>query len=125
MALLNSGCDFVYIHVEAPDECGHQGDAHGKVRAIEHIDKEVLGRILPEMERRGEEYSVLLMPDHPTPLALRTHTGEPVPFVLWRSAGPVTSGISRYCEADARKTGLIVKDGHTLMDMFIKKPGRS
>ncbi|MDD6876678.1 MAG: cofactor-independent phosphoglycerate mutase [Clostridiaceae bacterium] len=116
--LLRGGCDFVYIHIESPDECGHHGEPEKKVWAIESIDREVLGPILDEF--RGEPLSVLLMPDHPTPIAVRTHTGDPVPFVIWRSDREGAHPASRYTEAEAAKTGEYLPEGFRLMDRFLK-----
>lgn len=116
--LLREGCDFVYIHVESPDECGHHGEAEKKVWAIESLDREILGPILEAF--RDEPLSVLVMPDHPTPVAVRTHTGDPVPFVIWRSDAPGAHPAPRYTEADAESTGVYVEHGYTLMDRFLK-----
>ncbi|MDR0357436.1 MAG: cofactor-independent phosphoglycerate mutase [Clostridiales Family XIII bacterium] len=80
------GKDFVYVHVEAPDECSHQGDRAGKIKALELIDKDVMGPILAYLEGSGEDYRILVVPDHRTPLAIRTHSEEPAPFVLFDSA---------------------------------------
>lgn len=116
--LLKNGCDMVYIHVEAPDECGHRYEINNKVTAIERIDQDILGRILPVLRDSGEPFSVLLMPDHPTPLAIRTHTGEPVPFVLYQSDREQT-GAERYTEALAASTGIFVPEGHWMMHKLI------
>ena len=87
-ALLKEGYDFAYIHVEAPDEMGHQGSARKKVQAIENIDRRVLEPLLRQMDASGEPYRLLLLPDHPTPVRLRTHVAEPVPYLLNDSATP-------------------------------------
>ncbi|MEM1486355.1 cofactor-independent phosphoglycerate mutase [Oscillospiraceae bacterium PP1C4] len=118
--LLRNGCDFVYIHVEAPDECGHRHEIDNKVRAIELIDKEILGRLLPALRADGEAFSILLMPDHPTPLSIRTHTSEPVPFVLYRSDRDSENSTDRYTEALAAKTGLYVPEGCLMMEYLIR-----
>lgn len=116
--LLKNGCDMVYIHVEAPDECGHRHEIDNKVKAIELIDHDILGRILPVLRESDEPFSVLLMPDHPTPLAIRTHTGEPVPFVLYRSDAE-QKGTKRYTEALAKETGVFVPQGHLMMHKLL------
>ncbi len=114
--------DFVLIHVEAPDEAGHNGSAPDKVRAIERIDKEMLSLILPRA-KDGGDLAVLVLPDHPTPVSIRTHAQEPVPFVFY----PVPEGLAsfpgkRYTEADARSTGQFVDIGTRLIGYLL---GRS
>jgi 2,3-bisphosphoglycerate-independent phosphoglycerate mutase len=111
--------DFVLIHVEAPDEAGHNGSAPDKVRAIERIDKEMLSHLLARA-KDGGDLSILLLPDHPTPVAIRTHAQEPVPFVIY----PTPEGLlsytgKRYTEADARSTGQFVEIGTRLMGYLI------
>ena len=118
--LLRNGYDFVYIHVEAPDECGHRHEIENKVRSIEKIDEEILGPVIGAMREDGEEFSILLMPDHPTPLDIRTHTAEPVPFVLYRSFQHGTPFTYRYTELLSGETGLFVENGYTMMDRLIK-----
>ncbi|HHY64054.1 MAG TPA: phosphoglycerate mutase, partial [Clostridiaceae bacterium] len=117
---LRDGRDFVYIHIEAPDECGHQGQLGEKIRAIELIDKEVLGTLLQGLEDI-DEYRLLLLPDHPTPIAIRTHCGDPVPFVFYDSRKPDQANPDAvYTEAFAKSTGVVVKEGHKLMDIFLE-----
>lgn len=118
--LLKSGLDFVYIHIEAPDECGHQGNAADKVRSVELIDSDVLGRLIDGLNESGFDYSLLLMPDHPTPVSLRTHTSDPVPFVIYRSNSAGTHPAERYTEDLASETGIYISEGHTLLDKFIR-----
>jgi 2,3-bisphosphoglycerate-independent phosphoglycerate mutase len=115
---LEAGRDFVYLHVEAPDECGHRHEIENKVRAIELIDGEVLGPLLTGLEAMGE-YGLLIMPDHATPLSLRTHSREPVPYIIYRSGETRSSGIDGYDEASAPRTGIRIETGHTLMDRFL------
>lgn len=115
---LKSGSDFVYIHVEAPDECGHRFETENKVKSIELIDELILGPILKEFE--GEEIRVLICPDHPTPLALKTHTNAPVTYLIYDS-GRAEKGVDNFCEERAEKTGNYVGAGHTLMERFLKK----
>ena len=115
---LKSGRDLVYIHVEAPDECGHQGLVQEKIRSIELIDREVLGTLLDGLEGSGD-YSILILPDHPTPIAIRTHCSDPVPFMIYRSGNPVVDENAVYTEAYASGKDLLIEKGYTLMDMFL------
>lgn len=115
---LQNGADFVYLHVEAPDEAGHQGSTETKVRAIEEIDGQVLGTLLEGLPALGD-YKILLLPDHPTPLSIRTHTSEPVPYAMASGAGDAGSNTG-YCEACAAATGLFIPDGPALMRKFLK-----
>jgi len=110
---LRDGLDFVYLHIEAPDECGHRGEAANKVRAIEDIDRRVLAPLLTALDGSGEAYRVLVMPDHPTPLSLRTHTREPVPYLLY-GAGIPASGAPGFTEAIARDGGVFEAEGFRL-----------
>lgn len=120
LAELKRGQDFVYVHVEAPDEAGHQGDLATKVKAIEEIDAKVLGVILEGL-REYDDYKILITPDHPTPLSLKTHVAEDVPFLLYQKTRPVNSGVDRYDEDSARSTGIKVEQGYRLMDYLIKE----
>ena len=115
---LKGGCDYVYLHLEGPDECGHQHQVQQKIYAIEQIDKQVLGPLLEYLEAGDEAYCLLLMPDHPTPLTLMTHTAEPVPFVLYRK-GDRQNRDCRYTESDAEAGGVFVADGHSLIDRMM------
>lgn len=116
---LADGKDFVYVHVEAPDECGHRFEIENKVKSIEIIDDLVLGTILKGMEAY-EDYRILILPDHPTPLSLRTHTSDPVPYVLYQKSKEAPSGITGYDEIQGQKSGKYIEKGYTLMDYFIK-----
>jgi len=117
---LHEGRDLVYIHIEAPDECGHQGLLKEKIRAIELIDKEVLGTLLRELEDL-DDYRLMVLPDHPTPIAIRTHCSDPVPFFIYDSRKPdVTNPEAVYTEAFAKSTGLMIREGHKLMDIFLE-----
>ena len=116
--LLNEG-DFVYIHVEAPDECGHRHEIENKVRAIELIDEKVVGPILEQMEKQGD-FKIMILPDHATPLSLRTHTHDPVPYIIYDSTNINKSSNLNYDEESAKKTNLIIEKGHKLMDRFLK-----
>lgn len=119
LRLLHDGCDLVYIHIEAPDECGHHGDAAAKVRAIEEIDRNILGWLMEQLDREGEAYRILLTPDHPTPVSLMTHTDEPVPFVLYDSTAPTPDSGRRYSEAAAKAAGLFLPEGPLLMKRLL------
>ena len=118
-ALLKDGCDFAYIHVEAPDEMGHQGELDHKILAIEDLDSRIIAPICKAMEDAGEDYRMLVLPDHPTPLRIRTHSGDPVPYVLYDSTRQVKK-IARYSEAEARATGIFEPEGYKLMDKLLK-----
>ncbi|MDP4181987.1 MAG: cofactor-independent phosphoglycerate mutase [Bacillota bacterium] len=115
---LEAGKDFVYVHIEAPDECGHRHEIENKVRAIELIDELVVATLLKGLEKY-EDYRLLILPDHPTPLSLRTHTSEPVPFLVYQKSGSISSSADGYDEFQAKETGLMITDGYTLMDSFI------
>lgn len=114
-----SGQDFVYIHVEAPDECGHRHEIENKVKAIELIDEKILAPVLAELEAMGD-YKILIMPDHATPLALRTHTNDPIPYLIYDSTKE-QSGVDCLCERTAKETGVYMPIGHELMSRFIGK----
>ena len=115
---LEAGRDFVYIHVEAPDECGHRHEIENKVRAIELIDEEVLGPLLDGLGSMGD-HSIMVLPDHATPLSLRTHSMEPVPYIIYRSLRSGGSGLDGYDEFLAQRTGIMVEAGHGLMGRFL------
>ena len=109
--------DLAVMHIEAPDEMGHRGSIADKVKAIELIDKEVVGRLL---DWNGGQIKVLVMPDHPTPIKLKTHCAEPVPFLIW-GAGVKPNGAARFTEAETARTSILVDPGYRLMDIFLKK----
>lgn len=117
IAELENGQDFVYIHVEAPDECGHHGDAEDKVRAIELIDEKIIGPVMNYLKNCGDDFAVLVMPDHPTPIELKTHVRDAVPFAIYSSLMSEKSGLS-YTEKNAEKTGLFVDKGCKIMPYF-------
>ncbi len=116
---LLEGQDLVYIHVEAPDECGHHGDLEGKIRSIELIDEEIVGPLLSGLEKAGEDYAILVMPDHPTPIAIKTHISDPIPYLLYRSNAPADSGVETYTEKTAQATGRYVARGCELMNRLL------
>ena len=118
---LKNGCDFAYIHIEAPDECGHRGEPANKVKAIEDIDRLVLAPLLEELQALDEPFTLLVLPDHPTPLSVRTHTAEPVPYLLYRSEAAKDGGPERFTEEAARVTGRYIAEGCTLIDRIITR----
>ena len=119
-ALLEDGCDFVYIHVEAPDEMGHQGLIHEKVQSIEYLDQRLIALVKKAMDDSGEDYRMLILPDHPTPIRVRTHTGSPVPFLLYDSTHQEKKK-AKYSEAEAAATEDFEPDGYKLIDRLIQK----
>lgn len=117
---LKNGCDFAYIHVEAPDECGHRGETENKIRAIELIDEKILTPLISELKKYGD-YAVMVLPDHPTPLAIRTHCSDPVPYLIYRSFDERESGVTVFDEESAKSTGVYIEKGCTLMNRFLGK----
>ncbi len=115
---LKNGKDFVYIHVEAPDECGHRGESENKVLSIEYIDEKILKPIYTYLSESGEDFKIMVLPDHPTPIAIRTHSGDPVPFMIYDSRHPQT-GTESFNEEEAAKTGLYVARGENLLSYMI------
>ena len=119
-ALLQDGYDFVYVHVEAPDEMGHQGSVERKVKAIENLDGRVIGVVKKAMEEAGADYRMLVLPDHPTPICVRTHTSEPVPYLLYDSTDPKQETWN-YNEKEAAESGNYIAEGHTIIDYLFRK----
>lgn len=119
-ALLDDGYDFAYIHVEAPDEMGHQGSMERKIQAIEFLDDQVIKTVVEEFEARGEDFRMLVLPDHPTPIVLRTHSSDPVPYLLYDSTAHKES-VLKYNEKDAKAGGKFVPEGHKLIDILFEK----
>lgn len=119
-ALLKDGCDFAYIHVEAPDEMGHQGRIQDKVTSIEYLDSRLIARVKQAMEEAGEDYRMLILPDHPTPLRIRTHTSDPVPYLLYDSTHQLRKR-ERFTEESARAAGNFEPNGYRLLEQFIAK----
>jgi len=117
---LRQGQDFVYIHLEGPDECGHRYEIANKVKAIEEIDKRIIKPIIEELRAAGEDFNIMILPDHPTPLSLRTHTSEAVPFLIYRSNRPQKDSDQVYDEFKAGDSGLYFPEGYKLMDYFLK-----
>ncbi len=116
---LKNGYQFVFIHVEAPDECGHDGDAELKKASVEQIDRHIVGPVKEYLARTGEPYRMLITPDHATPIAVRTHTGEDIPFVLYDSEKEAPEGIHQFTEAAVEGSALYYPDGYKLMADFI------
>lgn len=112
--LLKDGYDFAYIHVEAPDEMGHQGSTEKKIQAIEYLDQRVIRMVKEGMDDSGEDYRMLILPDHPTPICVKTHTADSVPYLLYDSRKNEKHGW-KYNEAEAEKSGNRVTEGHELM----------
>lgn len=119
-ALLKDDYDFAYIHVEAPDEMGHQGSLERKIQAIESLDSKVIKLVADAFEAAGEDVRILVLPDHPTPIALRTHSSEPVPYMLYDSTEHKES-VLKYNEKDAKMSGIYISEGHKLIDRLFEK----
>ena len=118
-ALLRDGCDFVYVHVEAPDEMGHQGLLKEKIQSIEYLDSRLIAPVKKAMEDAGEDFRMLVLPDHPTPIRVRTHTGGAVPYVLYDSTRQRKT-LQKYTEAEAEASGNYEPDGYKLIDRLLK-----
>ena len=114
------GTDLVYLHFEAPDECGHRGEADNKVRAIEEIDSRVLTLMLGYLENCGDDYRILIMPDHPTPLDTKTHSREPVPYLIYDSRRKL-DGVAVFTEENATATGRFIEHGPDVMQKLLEK----
>lgn len=119
-ALTQDKYDFVYLHVEAPDEMGHQGSVEKKVKAIEYLDQRVIRPVSDELDKKGIEYRMLILPDHPTPISVRTHTSSPVPYLLYDSTNKLAKTWS-YNEKAAAESGNYIKEGHKLIDYLFQK----
>lgn len=118
-ALLEDGYDFAYVHVEAPDEMGHMGSMENKIQAIENVDSRVVARITEAMDQSGEDYRLMILPDHPTPVCVRTHTSEPIPYLIYDSRKTM-DGIHTYNEKEAAKSTCVWKDGYRLIDHLLE-----
>ena len=119
-ALTKEGYDFAYIHVEAPDEMGHQGSVERKVQAIEYLDERIIRYVKEAMDQSGEDYRMLILPDHPTPIEVRTHTSEPVPYLLYDST-KLQDNDWQYSEKCAAEGGIYHPQGHELIDYLFSK----
>ena len=114
------GYEYVYVHVEGPDECGHRAETDNKVLAVELIDKKILKPVYEYLVSSGEDFKIMILPDHPTPVRLRTHTIDPVPFMIYSSRED-KAGVAHFTEESAGATGLYVPAGHTLMELLTEK----
>lgn len=119
-AVLKKGYDFAYIHVEAPDEMGHQGSVERKVQSIEYLDQRVIKVVKEAMDASGEEYRILVLPDHPTPIRVRTHTAAPVPYLLYDSTDKTERGW-KYNEKEAFASGNDVPRGCDLLKHLFER----
>lgn len=117
-ALTKEGCDFVYVHLEAPDEMGHQGSVERKVQAIEYLDERIIAPVREGLAQAGEDFCMLIMPDHPTPICLRTHTSDSVPYLLYNSA-KIQEHSWKYNEREAAQSGNRIAKGCEMIDYFI------
>ena len=115
-----SGTDLVYVHVEAPDECGHRAELENKVTCIERIDAEILAPVLAYLRESGEDFKIMILPDHPTPIRIRTHTILPVPFMIYSSA-ECKNGVESFSEESAAAQKYYVENGYTLMEILTAK----
>lgn len=114
--------DFVYVHMEAPDEMGHQGAPEKKKFAVETIDKKVVKFLKDEFEKRGIDYRMMILPDHPTPIKLKTHVSDPVPYIIYDSTKETDKNSElTYTEENGKKTGIYIEEGYTLMNRFLGK----
>ncbi len=117
-ALTEDGYDFVYVHIEAPDEMGHQGSAEDKIKAIEYIDDQVIGPVADALRGSEVDFRMLILPDHPTPVRVRTHTSDPVPYLLYDST-KAQEGCSVYSEKTGRESGKMLEEGYRLIDHLL------
>ena len=115
-----NGTDLVYLHFEAPDECGHRGEAENKIKAIEYIDSRALKLMLDYLEGCGDDYRILIMPDHPTPLETMTHSAEPVPYLIYDSRVK-KDGVPSFTEKNAALSGIFVDHGPEIMQKLLEK----
>ena len=118
--LTNGGCDFVYVHLEAPDEMGHQGSVEKKVKAIENLDSRVIRPIFEGLAAAGEEFRMAVLPDHPTPICIRTHSADNVPYLLYDSTNERRE-TWHYNEREAEQTGKLIVEGHRFMDYLLQR----
>jgi len=114
------GCDYVYIHVEGPDECGHRAETENKILSVELIDQKILKPVYDYLVSANEEFRILILPDHPTPIRARTHTIDPVPFMIYDSQKEL-DGVQEFCEESAVAKNNYVPDGYTLMNLLVQK----
>ncbi len=117
--LTKEGCDFVYVHLEGPDEMGHQGSVEKKVKAIENLDEKIIRPIVEGLEAAGEDFRLVILPDHPTPICIRTHSAENVPYLLYDSRKPLANQW-HYNEKEAEETGNLIAEGHKLIEYLLE-----
>jgi 2,3-bisphosphoglycerate-independent phosphoglycerate mutase len=115
---IEKGSDFVYVHLEAPDECGHRGELDNKIKSIELIDEKIVKPIVKALEEKGYDHRIMVLPDHPTPIAYRTHTSNPVPYMIYDSTKILNSNMI-YNEVMAKESGNVCRKGHELMNYFL------
>lgn len=118
--LTKDGADFVYIHLEGPDECGHRGEADNKKYSVEMIDEKVIGYLKKKLDDAGIEYKMMILPDHPTPISLKTHVSDPIPYIIYDSTNEKETNRT-YTEKEAKKTGNYIEEGYTLMSKFLDR----
>lgn len=119
-ALTGEGFDFAYVHVEAPDEMGHQGSVERKIKAIQYLDQRVIKPVYEGLKASGEDFRMLVLPDHPTPICVRTHTSEPVPYMLYDSTEELNKTWN-YNEKDGEASGNYIELGHKMIDRLFEK----
>lgn len=119
-ALLKDGVDFAYVHLEAPDEMGHQGSLERKIQSIENLDQRIIRIVKEQLDASGEPYRMLIMPDHPTPIRIRTHTSDPIPYLLYDSTKTLGKG-ALYCERTTKESGIFRPEGYKLIDVLFEK----
>lgn len=120
ISAFKNGTDLVYIHLEAPDECGHRGEPENKIRAIEIIDEKILKPVKDYLDTTADSYRILICPDHPTPLNIKTHSSDPVPYLIYDSRKTL-SGVSVFTEKTATDTGIFIEHGPSIMDRLLQK----
>ena len=118
--LFEDGCDLVYIHIEAPDECGHRGEIENKRLSIGMIDRKIAAPMIDFLRGCGDDFRVLVMPDHPTPLAIKTHSPDPVPYLIYDSRKNL-SGVECFTEQSAAETGIFIENGYSVMARLLEK----
>ncbi|OGC06446.1 cofactor-independent phosphoglycerate mutase [candidate division WOR-1 bacterium RIFOXYA2_FULL_36_21] len=113
--------DVVFVHVEAPDECGHMGDIKRKIKAIEDFDEKIVGYLLKSIKNRIKDFKIMVLPDHPTPIKLMTHTSDPVPFVIYNNVQNTgNKTITKYNEKELKKSKIKIDSGHKLLKKFFQ-----
>ena len=119
ISAFEDGYDYVYVHVEGPDECGHRAELENKVLSIELIDKKILAPVYGYLKACGDDYQIMVLPDHPTPIRIRTHSIDPVPFMIYNSRKE-ENGVECFSEQSAQAKENYIENGYTLMDYLVK-----